>query len=77
MDGWTHITLFDKQYPVDKQAEGIAIHEAVVSGECNRCGFLTQCENEDTFIPPVFAWCSRRKTEILVDWNRRADDGKI
>lgn len=64
-DKFRHITIFDKQYSFDKIAEGHAIHEAVSEGHCNRCGWLTQCESDATFRPPVFAWCSRRKAEIL------------
>lgn len=60
-----HITVFDRPYSYDKIAEGHAIHEAVAEGHCNRCGFLKQCESDTSFRPPAFAWCSRRKAEIL------------
>lgn len=65
---WTHVTMFDQEYPVDKQAEGIAIQEAVVEGHCDKCGFLSRCSTDDYFRPPVFAWCFRRKKEILKQW---------
>lgn len=71
---WTHVTMFDQEYPVDKQAEGIAIQEAVVEGHCDKCGFLSQCSTDDSFRPPVFAWCFRRKKEILKQLG--VNDGK-
>lgn len=73
MSNWKHITMFDREYPMDKQAEGMAIHQAVVTGACNQCGFLAKCSTDYRFKPPVFAWCSRKKSEILAEW--RATDG--
>jgi len=70
---WKHITVFDREYPVDKQAEGIAVQEAVVEGHCDKCGFLCKCSTDDSFRPPIFAWCTRRKHEILKKWK---EDGK-
>ena len=29
-----HITMFDRPYPAEKQAEGLAIHQAIVEGHC-------------------------------------------
>lgn len=65
MEGLTHITMFDRQYPPDKQAEGLAISQAIVGGHCQRCGFLGQCSTQNDFQFPPFAWCMRRKAEIL------------
>lgn len=70
MSEWKHITMFDREYPADKQAEGIAIQEAVVEGHCDKCGFLSKCSTDGSFRPPVFAWCFRRKQEILKEWGR-------
>ena len=42
MSDWKHITLFDRPYPVDKQAEAISIHLAIVEGHCDKCDFLPQ-----------------------------------
>lgn len=67
MEKWTHITIFDRPYPVEKQAEGIAVHQAVVEGHCTKCGWLGQCSVNEDFRPPAFAWCMRRKDEILDD----------
>ena len=60
-----HVTVFDRPYSPEKMAEGHAIHEAVVEGHCDNCGCLKQCSSDTTFRPPVFAWCMRRKNEIL------------
>ena len=30
--GWKHITIFDRQYSPEKQAEGLAISQAIVYG---------------------------------------------
>ena len=72
---YTHITVIAGQYPAETQAEGIAIGEAVAKGHCNNCGFLNVCSTNDTFKPPIFAWCSRRKAEILKSWEGR-ENGK-
>ena len=63
-----HITVFDRPYPMEKQAEGMAISQAVAEGHCGNCGFLKQCSTDDSFKPPAFAWCTRRKSEILAGW---------
>lgn len=76
MSDYTHITVFDREYPMDVQAEGIAVSQAVVSGACDKCGFLARCSTDDKFQPPVFAWCSKRKAEILVDWNKGQEIGE-
>lgn len=68
MSEWQHITIFDREYPADKQAEGMAIHQAVATGACDKCGFLQKCSTDDSFKPPVFAWCQRKKAEILAKW---------
>ena len=60
-----------EQYPADKQAEGMAIHQAIVEGHCDKCGFLPQCSTQGkVFQFPVFAWCMRRKAEILADMRK-------
>ncbi len=68
MNDYTYITIFDREYPMDKQAEGIAISQAICSGACNRCRFLEQCSNDDRFEFPREAWCSKKKAEILANW---------
>ena len=65
-----HITIFDQPYPADKQAEGLAISQAIMGGHCDKCGFFSQCSTQDDFQFPAFAWCMRRKAEILSQMNR-------
>lgn len=36
---YTHIAMFDRPYPPEKQAEGLAISQAIVDGHCETCGF--------------------------------------
>ena len=69
MDDMTkHITIFDRGYSREKQTEGLAISEAVATGKCNDCGYLNQCESNRGFQFPVFAWCQKRKHQILKSW---------
>ena len=39
MPKWKHITMFDRPHPAEKQAEGIAISQAIAGGHCIQCGF--------------------------------------
>ena len=71
MSDWKHITVFDRPYPADKQAEELAISQAIVGGHCDKCGFLPQCSTQGkAFQFPVFAWCMQRKAEILRNLSR-------
>lgn len=63
MDKWTHTTLFDRPYPPEKRAEGLAISEAIVGGHCDECVFLANCITQRTFKFPATAWCMNDK-----DW---------
>ena len=63
------ITMFTEELPREKQAEGVAVSEAVVSSECDRCMHLPVCERVETFKPPSGAFCMVRKAEILKGWN--------
>lgn len=74
MSDWKHITMFDREYSKKQQAEGIAVNEAVVYGHCNRCDFLSRCSTDDNFRPPIFAWCFRRKHEILAEWEKQGNE---
>lgn len=64
------ITIFDRQYPREKQAEAIAVSEAFGTGRCTRCAFRKQCGSDSNFEFPVFAWCHQRKHQILKEWER-------
>lgn len=55
-------------YPKDKQAEGLAISQAIAIGKCNECRFLKQCESDRNFTFPADAYCQKRKQEILKEW---------
>lgn len=70
----THVTMFDRPYPPEKQAEGLAISQTIVGGHCETCGFLTQCSTQKDFKFPVFAWCMRRKAEIMARMEMDADE---
>ncbi len=63
-----HITIFDRAYPREKQAEGLAVSEAIVNGQCRKCAFLKECSADKNFEFPVFAWCHQRKHQILKSW---------
>ena len=68
-----NVTMFDRPYPTEKQAEGIAVFSAVMSGECNKCLSLAECSTNDHFRFPEDAFCMKRKDVILRGW---AEDGK-
>lgn len=69
--GYKHITMFDRQYPPEKQAEGLAISQAIVFGHCDRCRFLPKCSTQgEAFRFPASAWCMSRKAEIIADMRR-------
>ena len=70
MKDYTHITMFDRPYPQKKQAEGLAISQAIVGGHCHKCGCFPQCSTQNDFRFPVFAWCMKRKAEILKEMGR-------
>ena len=54
--------------------EVLAISQAIVYGHCDKCGFLPQCSTQgEAFQFPVFAWCMRRKAEILADMQKGAN----
>ena len=76
MSDFTHYVFFDRPLPPDKQAEGIAVNEAVVEGHCDRCGFFKQCRSYDGFHPPLFTYCMKRKAEILKEWENKQSNGR-
>ena len=59
------ITLFDRAYPQDKQMEGIAISQSVVSGECFKCLYYKRCSSDRTFCFPPDAPCMKRKRRLM------------
>ena len=65
MRDFTLITMFDKLYPADKQAEGRAISWAITSGACNSCLHLRRCSSDNRFVFPSDAACMKKKKELL------------
>ena len=41
-----HVTIFDKPYSAEKQAEGLAVNWAVITGACNYCRHVKICSSE-------------------------------
>ena len=72
--GMANVVIFDKPYSADKQAEGLAISEAVVNGWCNKCRLRYRCECDPDFVFQPDCPCMVRKKEILAGWG--VEDGK-
>lgn len=70
LEGYTNVQIFDREYPTDVQAEGMAVNNAVIFGHCDKCAFLKTCSTNDNFKPPVFAWCFQEKKRILANWEK-------
>ena len=66
-----NIVLFPQKLPADMQAEGLAIHWAVLTGKCNECKYLPRCCSDDTFRLPADAFCVVKKKEILKEWGMK------
>lgn len=60
--------IFDRIYPEEKQAEGIAIAWAVTSGACTSCRLRYRCEVDPDFVFPKAMVCMVKKQEILKEW---------
>ena len=59
-----HITIFDKAYSSDKIAEGQAVTQAMLNGDCNRCAYYLKCSSNEDFEFPENAPCMQRKKRI-------------
>lgn len=68
-----NMVFFDRLYPIDKQAEGIAVQAAAATGVCDMCEFFQECVENKNFVFPETAWCSKKKEEILDDWLKRRE----
>ncbi|MBP3538572.1 MAG: hypothetical protein J6J62_01885 [Oscillospiraceae bacterium] len=73
MSDFTHITIFDKPYSVEKMAEGCAISLAFAYGACNVCKYIETCSTNEKFAFPADAWCMKKKAEILKGAKNEAD----
>ena len=71
-----NIAIFDRLYPMDKQAEGIAVAAAATTGVCNTCEFLQDCISNKLFVFPETAWCFQKKEEILDDLLKRKGNSR-
>lgn len=60
-----HITMFDRPYPKDKQMEGLAISQMIVSGACIKCRYYKRCSTDERFSFPADAACMKRKAELM------------
>lgn len=69
-----NVTMFDRPYPTEKEAEGLAVISAIITGKCNECPSYAECTTKDNFKFPVDAYCMRQKAIILKGW---AEDGKV
>lgn len=59
-----HIAIFEKPYSVDKIAEGQAVTQAMLNGDCNRCTYYLKCSSKEDFEFPENAPCMQRKRRI-------------
>ena len=60
-----HINFFDRPYPFEKQMEGLAISQAMVSGACFKCRYYAQCSTDETFSFPPDTLCMKRKKDLM------------
>ena len=61
----SNVVVFDKLYSGEKIAEGRAVQWAVLSGACNKCKYLSQCESDNNFEFPQNAPCMIKKIELM------------
>lgn len=65
-----NVTMFMDEMPKELQAEGLGVQMAVISGECNRCGYLAKCSTDSSFKFPAEAFCMKRKEAIIAAWDK-------
>lgn len=68
-----NIVIFDKLYPKDKQAEGMAINWCLLHGKCHACRDLVRCQVDPDFTPPKYSACMIRKRKILREWEAESE----
>lgn len=59
-----NIVVFDRPYSKEKIQEGIAVQKAVITGECNKCTYLKQCESDKSFEFPKDSACMKTMGNI-------------
>lgn len=66
-----NVTVFTQNLTEEKQAEGLAVSWAVVSGVCNICRDFLLCTTNRDFQPCAGSPCTKRKRGILEGKRRR------
>lgn len=74
--GIKHITMFDRQYTPEKQAEGLAISQAIVFGHCDKCAFCHNARHRglNSRSLPSHGVCIARQKSLRI-CKRRTPDG--
>lgn len=65
-----HIVVMPQGLSRSKICEGLAIHRAVVSGECDRCAYLPDCSSDNSFKMPADAYCMKEKARLFLAGDR-------
>ena len=68
--GIKHITMFDRQYTPEKQAEDWQSLRPSCLGIVTSAPFATMLDTGAEFTFPAVAWCMHRKAEILADMQK-------
>lgn len=57
--------IFDKPCSEEKIREGIGVNHAFAAGDCDRCQYITKCENARGFKFPKDAACMKYAASLL------------
>ena len=52
-----NVVLFDKSYSREKTLEGLGVNHAIITGKCDKCEYLPECETNSNFVFPCDAAC--------------------
>ena len=44
VENMKHVLVIDESVPNDKRTEALAVYKAVMTGRCDVCSYLKQCE---------------------------------
>lgn len=62
------ITTFANPNMSDEEIKfGLVIQKAILTGQCNECKYLTECENNPFFEFPKDSWCIRNYRKVEND----------
>ena len=56
---------------IEQEAEGLAVTAAVLSGACDRCPYLSECEAQTLAAFPPDAWCSQKRESYVTQLRRK------